>query len=387
MAELGDNDGLRQGERLVARARHSCRRAPDTRAVATINLLLGALLASSSLRRASSLRGVVAMAPKRSSRHFAASSDAAPKKAKAAAPKKAKASAPKKKKAATPTKAAASPKKAAASPRKAAASPRAPFEPLEPPPGWRRTWDCVRALRADRTAVVDSMGCEKLADPDASDEDRRYHTLVSLMLSSQTKDTVNAATMAKLIARGLSVSSILDDVPEDEFHEMIRGVGFHNVKTKTIRAATLKLREDHGGAVPGTMDDLLALPGVGPKMALLVLKCAFGVTAGVSVDTHVHRICNQLGWTGGAPTTDKANFATKDPEKTRRAVESWMPRAIWGDVNWLLVGLGQEVQTEKPKLLRKALAADDPAFAVGLVAALGVDVARVAAKEGLDLPE
>ena len=64
-----------------------------------------------------------------------------------------------------------------------------------------------------------------------------------------------------------------------------------------------------------------------------------------------------------------------------------MPRAIWGDVNWLLVGLGQEVQTEKPKLLRKALAADDPAFAVGLLAALGVDVARVANKEGLDLPE
>ena len=238
------------------------------------------------------------MAPKRSSRHFAASSDAAPKKAKAAAPKQAKASAPKK--AATPKKAAASPKKAAASPKKAAASPRAPFEPLEPPPGWRRTWDCVRALRADRTAVVDSMGCEKLADPDASDEDRRYHTLVSLMLSSQTKDTVNAATMAKLVARGLSVSSILDDVPEDEFHDMIKGVGFHNVKTKTIRAATLKLREDHGGAVPGAMDDLLALPGVGPKMALLVLKCAFGVTAGVSVDTHVHRICNQLGWTQGS---------------------------------------------------------------------------------------
>ena len=326
------------------------------------------------------------MAPKRlrSSPHFAASSEAAPAKAakKKAAPSKA---APKKAEAASP---AASPKKAkaAASP-KSPRSPRAPFEPLEPPAGWRRTWDCVRELRADRSAVVDSMGCERLAEPGASDEDRQYQTLVSLMLSSQTKDTVNAATMAKLIARGLSVDKILDEIPEAEFHEMIKGVGFHNVKTKTIREATRRLRDDHGGKVPRTMDELLALPGVGPKMALLVMKCAFDIVVGVSVDTHVHRICNQLGWTGGEPTTDKASFATKDPEKTRQAIESWMPTDIWGDVNLLLVGLGQEVQTEKPKLLRKALAASDPAFALGLLVALGVDVVKVAKKEGIDLPE
>ena len=60
------------------------------------------------------------------------------------------------------------------------------------------------------------------------------------------------------------------------------------------------------------MEALLALPGVGPKMALLVLKCAFDITAGISVDTHVHRISNQLGWTGGAPTLDKSKFPCKD---------------------------------------------------------------------------
>ena len=107
----------------------------------------------------------------------------------------------------------------------------------------------------------------------------------------------------------------------------------------------------------------------------------------VQVDTHVHRISNQLGWTGGAPTLDKGEFPCKDPEKTRKALEQWVPRDDWGDVNWLLVGLGQEVQTEKPKLLRKALAASDPAFALGLLVALGVDVVKVAKKEGIDLPE
>ena len=106
---------------------------------------------------------------------------------------------------------------------------------------------------------------------------------------------------------------------------------------------------------------------------------------GVAAGTEVHSDGTQRGWAGGAATTDKADFATKDPEKTRRAVESWMPRAIWGDVNWLLVGLGQEVQTEKPKLLRKALDSSDPAYAVAFLGRIGMDTAKVAKAEGLEL--
>ena len=168
------------------------------------------------------------------------------------------------------------------------------------PAGWADEWRLIKELRKDRTAVVDTMGCERLADPQASEKDRRYHVLVSLMLSSQTKDTVNAAVMGALKARGLSVKRILDETSEDEFHELIKPVGFHNVKTKNIRKATQILRDEYDEDVPNTMEALLALPGVGPKMALLVLKCAFDITAGISVDTHVHRISNQLGWTGGA---------------------------------------------------------------------------------------
>ena len=167
------------------------------------------------------------------------------------------------------------------------------------PPGFKDEWRLIKELRKDRTAVVDTMGCERLADPQASEKDRRYHVLVSLMLSSQTKDTVNAAVMGALKARGLSVKRILDETSEDEFHELIKPVGFHNVKTKNIRKATQILRDQYDEEVPSTMEALLALPGVGPKMALLVLKCAFDITAGISVDTHVHRISNQLGWTGG----------------------------------------------------------------------------------------
>jgi endonuclease-3 len=116
------------------------------------------------------------------------------------------------------------------------------------------------------------------------------------------------------------------------------------------------------------MPELLALPGVGPKMAIIQLNVAEGQCVGISVDTHVHRICNQLGWTGDEPT--------KLPEKTREAIQSWMPKDIWRDVNLVLVGLGQEVQTEKQKLLGKCLGCSDPERALALVERLGLDVER-----------
>jgi len=285
------------------------------------------------------------------------------------------------------TTAAAKPKttgKAAAAKRPKPAGKKKP-PPLAAPAGWTAEWTMIHELRADRTAVVDTMGCERLADPDVSEKEQRYHILVSLMLSSQTKDTVNAAVMGVLKAHGLSVDRILDETSEDEFHDMIRPVGFHNVKTKSILAATRILRDTYDGDVPSTMEALLALPGVGPKMALLVLKVAFDITAGISVDTHVHRISNQLGWTGAAPTLDKAAFPCSSPEKTMKALESWVPREVWSDVNWLLVGLGQELQTQKPKLLRKALASSDPAYAVALLGRIGMDVDKVAKAEALEL--
>ena len=85
--------------------------------------------------------------------------------------------------------------KAAAKSRAKASSPAAASLLLEPPAGWRATYDLIVELRADRTAVVDTMGSEALSELCASAAEMEYQTLVSLMLSSQTKDTVNAATM------------------------------------------------------------------------------------------------------------------------------------------------------------------------------------------------
>ena len=77
------------------------------------------------------------------------------------------------------------------------------------------------------------------------------------------------------------------------------------------------LKEEYDGDIPQSVEDLCKLPGVGPKMAHLVMKSAWNVISGIGVDVHVHRISNRLGWTPKP---------TSQPENTRIALESWLPR-------------------------------------------------------------
>ena len=155
------------------------------------------------------------------------------------------------------------------------------------------------------------------------------------MLSSQTKDTTNAIAMRRLQTElpspGLTLENILAVDPVT-LNRLIYAVGFHNNKTRYIKAAATILRDDHAGDIPDTIDGLMALPGVGPKMAYLCLSAAWGRTEGIGVDVHVHRITNLWGW-----------HKTKAPEETRESLEAWLPRERWHEINKMLVGLGQTV--------------------------------------------
>ena len=246
------------------------------------------------------------------------------------------------------------------------------------PKDWRKAYDMICELRADRTAPVDTLGAEALAEPGITQADREYQTLVALMLSSQTKDQVVGACMRRLQAHGLSLDNILDNTSDAELHALLLGppaVGFHNNKTKFIRQASERIRTEHGGRVPGTLEGLCALPGVGPKMAIIVLEVAFDIPdAGIAIDTHLHRMCNILRWVDA-----------KSPEQTRRQLESWLPVGLWGEINLVWVGLGQEMQQEKAKVLRKCLACSNPGFAFRLMKRLGLDLKRVAEKEGVEI--
>ncbi|XP_046693972.1 endonuclease III-like protein 1 isoform X2 [Silurus meridionalis] len=201
------------------------------------------------------------------------------------------------------------------------------------PPFWRRQLSFIREMRRGRDAPVDRMGAEKCYDPQAPPEVMRYQVLVSLMLSSQTKDQVTAAAMERLRANDLSVTSILN-MDKDKLGQLIYPVGFWKTKVKYLKEATEMIHCEYGGDIPDTLEGLMRLPGVGPKMAHLAMAIAWKRVSGIGVDTHVHRISNRLGWTSSS---------TKNPEETRRALEEWLPRDLWCEINWLLVGFGQQV--------------------------------------------
>ncbi|CEJ56607.1 Putative Endonuclease III [Penicillium brasilianum] len=245
---------------------------------------------------------------------------------------------------------------------------------VEPPSNWETMYNIVKKMRADNpTAPVDTMGCSDLYWRGSSPRDRRFQTLIALMLSSQTKDTVTAVAMQRLHTELVEeqpdqVSTIkkedpftadepkIKPDPDDEpsptlslpakdstlnlenilavspthLNSLIEKVGFHNNKTKYIKAAALILRDEYAGDIPSTPEGLMSLPGVGPKMAYLCMSAAWGKHEGIGVDVHVHRITNLWGW-----------HKTKTPEETRLALQSWLPRDKWHEINKLLVGLGQ----------------------------------------------
>ncbi|RLV89593.1 hypothetical protein DV515_00014790 [Chloebia gouldiae] len=185
------------------------------------------------------------------------------------------------------------------------------------PPHWREQLQRIRDMRSSRDAPVDEMGVQRCYDSSAPPE---------------TKDQVTSAAMLRLRRRGLTVDSVLQ-MDDETLGQIIYPVGFWRNKVKYIKQTTAILKQKYGGDIPSTVEELVQLPGVGPKMAHLAMHIAWDSVAGIAVDTHVHRISNRLKW---------VKKETKSPEETRVALEEWLPRDLWKEINWLLVGFGQQ---------------------------------------------
>jgi endonuclease-3 len=151
----------------------------------------------------------------------------------------------------------------------------------------------IKSMRARLKAPVDTMGCHRAQDGETDPkvlsgitseqfytnpvQNRRYATLVSLMLSSQTKDEITDEAISKLRAAlggSISVDGIID-ADESIISQAIARVGFWRRKTEYLKKAAQKLRDDFDSDVPKTVDELCSLPGVGPKMAFLALQTAW----------------------------------------------------------------------------------------------------------------
>ena len=243
---------------------------------------------------------------------------------------------------------------------------------VDPPKDWEAIYSLVEELRSDRSAPVDTNGSEALPQRDLGDEVFRFQVLIALMLSSQTKDGVVGDAMRELQKHGLTVDNI-SAMSADTLNQIIHKVGFHNNKTKYIKQVVEVLKEEYDGDIPPSAEKMMRLPGVGPKMAFIVENVAWGRSSGIGVDTHMHRMFNELKWV-------KAN----NPEQTRIQLEGWLPRDKWETINVLWVGFGQEVQQFKPKMLGKALECSRPHDALRLIQRLGLDYRKEATKAGME---
>jgi len=142
--------------------------------------------------------------------------------------------------------------------------------------------------------------------------------------------------MQRLKKHGLTVKNI-QKTPVEKIAELIYPVRFYNNKANHIKKTTDILAEKYNYDTPKTYEEVLKLPGVGPKVGLLFMKLVtyiqtFDEVHGIGVDTHVHRLSNRLGWAD-----------SKTPEQTRKQIQSFLPQSVWGDLNLILVVHGQTI--------------------------------------------
>jgi endonuclease-3 len=157
-----------------------------------------------------------------------------------------------------------------------------------------------------------------------------FHVLISTILSLRTKDEVTRQAATRLLEKARDPEDLLR-LPEEDIARLIFPVGFYKTKAKTLKQICRDLIDKYGGKVPGDLDELLKLKGVGRKTANLVVTLAFH-KPGICVDTHVHRVSNRLGY-----------VKTKTPEQTEIALRKKLPEEYWIEYNDLLVTWGQNI--------------------------------------------
>jgi endonuclease-3 len=162
--------------------------------------------------------------------------------------------------------------------------------------------------------------------------------LVATILSAQcTDERVNLVT--KTLFKKYTDAEDYAHADLTELEQDIRSTGFYRNKAKNIKNSSQLLVEKHNSQVPRTMEELLELPGVARKTANIVLTNAYGVVAGVAVDTHVRRLAQRLGLT-----------ESDDPTKIEADLMNLVPREKWMRITDLLIFHGRRICTaRKPK--------------------------------------
>jgi endonuclease III len=169
---------------------------------------------------------------------------------------------------------------------------------------------------------------EKISE---TQEENPFQVLIATLLSARTQDATTLAASTRLF-KVAGTPRAMGRLSVREIERLIYPVSFYRHKARHVKATCAILVSRFAGRVPATMDELLALPGVGRKTANLVLILAFKSLRNICVDTHVHRISNRLGW-----------VRTRTPEETEQALYRAAAPRWWPSINLYLVTWGQNV--------------------------------------------
>ncbi len=163
-----------------------------------------------------------------------------------------------------------------------------------------------------------------------------WELLVAVMLSAQCTDKKVNEVTEKLFKK---YKKLDDYVNADlkEFEQDIFQTGFYHSKAKHVLATAKIIKEKHGGKVPKTMEEMVALPGVARKTANVVLGNAYGIVEGIAVDTHVRRISQLLKLT-------KQN----DPKKIEQDLMKIIPQKDWFKLTYLMIEYGRTYCPARP---------------------------------------
>ena len=187
-------------------------------------------------------------------------------------------------------------------------------------------------------AIIDILK-EKYPDPAcALHYEKDYELMIAVRLSAQCTDArVNLVTPALFAA--YPTLEAMANAQISDIENYVHSCGFYKHKARDIVLGCQMLLSDYGGKVPGTMEELLRIPGVGRKTANLLLGDLYKEPGSVVCDTHCMRICERLGLSKG-----------REPEKVEKQLRAILPPAESSDFCHRIVLFGREVCTsQRPK--------------------------------------
>jgi len=162
-----------------------------------------------------------------------------------------------------------------------------------------------------------------------------YELLISTILSQRNKDKNTEKISKEFFSKFKNIKEVYK-APLKDIEESLRKTGIYKIKAKYIKETTKIVLEKYKGKIPNSKEELMKLPGVGPKTAGIVLVYGFGQKVAIPVDTHVHRISNRIGI-----------VHTKTPEKTEIELMKIIPKKYWRMYNILFVTHGQKLCSAK----------------------------------------